>query len=108
VSVHAVALGVSQTALRVACAEIAGRSPMQILDQRTLLEARRSLLYSNFSIAEIAYSVGFEDPAYFSRFFHRQVGISPRSYRKTGGQLHLSGVSGKAARNEIGPLPERS
>jgi AraC family transcriptional activator of pobA len=82
VSVYATALGVSQTALRAACAQVAGRSPMQILDQRTLLEARRSLLYSNFSIAEIAYSVGFDDPAYFSRFFRRQTGVSPRSYRE--------------------------
>lgn len=94
VSVHAAALGVSQTALRAACAEVAGRSPMRILDQRTLLEARRALLYSNLSVAEIAYSVGFEDPAYFSRFFRREMGVSPRGYREKGGQVHRSVSSG--------------
>ncbi|MET0366097.1 MAG: helix-turn-helix domain-containing protein, partial [Sphingobium sp.] len=46
-----------------------------------LLEARRSLLYSNLSVAEIAFSVGFADPAYFSRFFQRNMGVSPRQYR---------------------------
>ncbi|HEX7873200.1 MAG TPA: helix-turn-helix domain-containing protein [Sphingobium sp.] len=81
VSVHAIALGVSQTALRVACARIAGRSPGAMIDQRALLEARRSLLYSNLSVAEIAFSIGFADPAYFSRFFQRNMGVSPRQYR---------------------------
>jgi AraC family transcriptional activator of pobA len=33
------------------------------------------------SVAEIAYAVGFEDPAYFSRFFTRHVGQPPRTYR---------------------------
>lgn len=82
ISAYAAALGVSQTALRTACAEIAGRSPSEMLDQRTLLEARRALLYSNLSIAEISFSVGLDDPAYFSRFFQRKMGVSPRAYRQ--------------------------
>jgi AraC family transcriptional activator of pobA len=81
VEVHAKALGVSQTALRVACARVAGSAPAVMLDERALLEARRLLLYTNLSVAEIAYSVGFEDPAYFSRFFTRHVGRPPRTYR---------------------------
>lgn len=82
ISVHAAALGVSQTALRVACAKVAGRSPAQMLDQRALLEAQRALLYSNLSVAEIGFSVGFADPAYFSRFFQRNMGMSARQYRE--------------------------
>ena len=81
VSSYATALGVSETALRVACAKIAGRSPNEMLNERTLLEARRNLLYSNLSISEVGYSVGFTDPAYFSRFFQRRMAMSPREYR---------------------------
>lgn len=81
VAVHAAALGVSESALRAACARSAGLSPALMLDERALLEARRLLLYSNMSVAQIAYSVGFGDPAYFSRFFSRRVGTSPRRYR---------------------------
>lgn len=84
ISEYARALGVSQTALRAACAKVAGRSPSELLDQRTLLEARRALLYSNLSIAQIGFSVGFPDPAYFSRFFQKQIGVSARSYRNAG------------------------
>ncbi|BBD03442.1 MULTISPECIES: helix-turn-helix domain-containing protein [Sphingobium] len=78
---HAQALGASLTALRQACAHVAGSSPAQMLDDRALLEARRLLLYSQLSVTEIAYAVGFEDPAYFSRFFTRHVGQPPRAYR---------------------------
>jgi len=78
---HARALGVSLTALRQACAQVAGTSPAAMLDERALLEARRLLLYSNLSVTDIAYAVGFDDPAYFSRFFARHVGQPPRDYR---------------------------
>ena len=64
--------------------EIARAAAM--LDERALLEARRLLLYSNLSVTEIAYSVGFDDPAYFSRFFTRHVGQPPRAYRAGRGQ----------------------
>jgi AraC family transcriptional activator of pobA len=82
---HAKALGVSNTALRMACARIAGVPPAVILDERSSLEAKRALLYSNLAISEIAYSLGFNDAAYFSRFFSRHVGHSPRSFRETRG-----------------------
>jgi AraC family transcriptional activator of pobA len=81
VAAYASALGTSETALRLACAKVAGASPAAMIDQRALLEARRSLLFSDLSVSEIAYSVGFEDPAYFSRFFTRHIGRSPRQYR---------------------------
>jgi AraC family transcriptional activator of pobA len=83
VAAHAAALGVSESALRAACTRSAGLSPALMLDERALLEARRLLLYSNMSVAQVAYSVGFTDPAYFSRFFSRRVGTSPRRYRST-------------------------
>jgi len=86
VPAYAKALGVSATALRVACARVAGMPPTAILDQRALLEAKRALLYSNRSIAELGYHLGFVDPAYFSRWFHGHVGRSPRRFRAQRGQ----------------------
>ena len=83
---HARALGVSETALRHACARVAGLSPAAMLDERALLEARRLLLYSNLSVAEVAYAIGFEDPAYFSRFFTRHAGRPPRDWRADKGR----------------------
>ncbi len=79
---HAAALGVSVSQLRGACARIAGQPPSRILEQRLVLEAKRILLYSNLSITDIAYALGFADAAYFTRFFTRQVGKSPRAFRR--------------------------
>lgn len=82
VAAHATALGMSETSLRAACARIAGRSPAAMLDERAMLEARRALLYTNLSIAEVGYALGFADPAYFTRFFTRHAGRSPRGFRQ--------------------------
>tara|TARA_B100001179_G_scaffold227086_1_gene209092 strand:- start:1880 stop:2785 length:906 start_codon:yes stop_codon:yes gene_type:complete len=81
VTAYASALGSSTSSLRNACQTIAGRSPSQILDDRAALEAKRMLLYSNLSISEICFALGFAEPAYFSRFFSKQTGMSPSEYR---------------------------
>lgn len=82
IALHAAALGTSETRLRIACLRVAARSPAAMLDERAMLEARRALLYSNLSVAQIGYALGFADPAYFSRFFTRHAGQSPRHYRR--------------------------
>ena len=81
VAAYADALASSTSSLRSACKAIAARSPSQILDDRAVLEAKRMLLYSNLSISEICFALGFAEPAYFSRFFSRQTGVSPTEYR---------------------------
>nr|WP_310101329.1 helix-turn-helix domain-containing protein [Sphingomonas sp. BE138] len=81
IAVHAKALGSSESRLRVACARVAALSPAAMLDDRAMLEARRALLYTNLSVAEVGYAIGMADPAYFSRFFTRHEGCSPRDFR---------------------------
>jgi len=77
----AAALNVSESQLRIACQKITGESPIKLVHARVLLEAKRQLLYTNMTVSAIAYALGFEDPAYFTRFFSRRAGVSPRSYR---------------------------
>ncbi len=79
---YATALGVSQRRLRAACATVARQAPADMLDQRAMLEAKRSLLYGNLSVAQIGYTLGFGDPAYFSRFFMRHAGVAPSAFRR--------------------------
>jgi len=79
---HAHALGVSLYQLRTACAQVAHLSPSEMLDQHTMQEARRALLYSNLTVSEVAFRLGFTDIAYFSRFFRQRAGCSPRVYRQ--------------------------
>jgi AraC family transcriptional regulator, transcriptional activator of pobA len=84
-SAYARELGTSEAALRKACARVAGQSPTQLVHARMLIEAERQLRYTGMSITQIAYYMGFEDPAYFSRFFARGMGASPRSFRRRAG-----------------------
>lgn len=58
------------------------KSPLQIIQDRTILEARRLLRYSDKSIKEIAYEIGYEDIQSFSRFFKKAEGISPSDFKK--------------------------
>jgi AraC family transcriptional activator of pobA len=70
--------------LRAACLKIASQTPLAILQDRRLLEAKRLMLYSNMTLAEIGYYLGFSDPAYFSRFFRNLSGVSARTFRAEG------------------------
>jgi AraC family transcriptional regulator, transcriptional activator of pobA len=79
---YAATLGVTQTRLREACLMVTGMLPNQLIQQRILLEAQRALLNSTMTIAQTAYYLGFNDPAYFSRFFTKAMGQSPRMYRE--------------------------
>ncbi|GAB0117975.1 helix-turn-helix domain-containing protein [Acidisoma sp. 7E03] len=81
ISAYAEALGVTPFQLRAACRAVARLSPSEMIEQRLMLEAKRSLRYSTLSISDVALSLGFEDLAYFSRFFRRHGGCSPRAFR---------------------------
>ena len=78
---YARTLCVSTERLRLACVRSTGSAPLALLNARRLLEAKRSLLYTNMSVTLVAETCGFADPAYFSRFFARSTGAAPRSYR---------------------------
>ena len=74
-------LGVSPGRLRAACREIADTSPIRLLQERLTIEAERVMRYSDMTVTQVAHYLGFDDAAYFSRFFARQTGASPRSFR---------------------------
>jgi AraC family transcriptional activator of pobA len=75
------ALGVSKSRLTRACAEITGRSPLEMIHDRVLLEAKRELLYADATVIEIAQMLGFSNASYFTRFFARHVGLTPAQFR---------------------------
>lgn len=58
------------------------KSPLRFIQERLALEARRLLYYSDKSISEIGYDLGFEDVQSFSRFFKKECSISPNQFRK--------------------------
>ncbi|WP_028601814.1 helix-turn-helix domain-containing protein [Ottowia thiooxydans] len=78
---YACTLGVTPDHLSRTCRKVGGKSALQILHDRVLLEARRLLAYTPAPVAIVASKLGYEDPAYFSRFFTREMGQTPSEYR---------------------------
>jgi AraC family transcriptional activator of pobA len=75
-------IGVSSAHLNLLCRQLAGHSALQLLHERLLLEAKRQLTYTNMTIGQVSDSLGFSEPAYFTRFFKRNTTLSPRDFRQ--------------------------
>jgi AraC-like DNA-binding protein len=58
-----------------------GTTANNLIHERVLVEAKRALVHLDSNIAEIAASLGFEDPAYFARLFKKDTGQTPRAFR---------------------------
>lgn len=61
--------------------ELTGKTAGQIIAELNALEAKHLLESTSLTISEIAYHLNFSDPAFFSKFFKRVYGISPKTYR---------------------------
>jgi len=58
------------------------KTPLQVINDRIVLEAKKLLLQSQKSSKEIAYSLGFSEASHFSKFFKNQSGVSPIHFKK--------------------------
>lgn len=74
-------LGLSPTHLNRVARDVTGQSAKEIIARKLTDEARRELVFTRGSVQEIGFRLGFADPAYFSRFFLRQTGMTPRAWR---------------------------
>jgi AraC family transcriptional activator of pobA len=90
--VHSIAekLAMTTSSLYSVVKEFSGVSPKEWMTNRLMLEAQRRLQYSNLSVKELAYELGFNDPDYFSRLFKKSTGKSISTYL-----AELNDLSGK-------------
>lgn len=75
-------LNISANYLNILCKKHFNVPATYFIQNRTTLEAKRLIHASEKSLKEIAFVLGFNDPAYFSNFFKSQTGISPREFRE--------------------------
>lgn len=57
-------------------------SPLQIIHERIILEAKRLLIYTDKTAKEIAYEIGFDDASHLSRLFKKHTTLSPSDFKK--------------------------
>ena len=81
VSDYARVLSVSPTHLNRVTRVATGDTASHLILNRLIREARRNLVYTNLPVSKIAYALGFDDPAYFSRVYAAATGLSPRAFR---------------------------
>lgn len=75
-------LHITSNALSKSVKKEFGKTPSQLINERTILEAKRLLHLTYRSVKEIALELGFDDEFYFSRYFKNAVGSSPKKYRE--------------------------
>jgi AraC family transcriptional activator of pobA len=73
-------MNVTADSLNKTVKKFAGISPKEFILRRILLEAKRNLFYDNIPVKELAYSLGFSDPNYFSRLFRKKEKLSVSEY----------------------------
>ncbi len=74
-------LNISSRTLTKYVGESAHISPLHIINDRIVLEAKRQLQHTALSVKEIGFALGFEDPSYFVKFFKRMTGRMPSEFR---------------------------
>jgi AraC family transcriptional activator of pobA len=81
VSSYAKQLKVNKTRLKQATSKIVGKSPKELIDERTILEVKRLLAHSSESIKEIGYKVGCGESTNFIKYFRKHTGQTPLEFR---------------------------
>jgi transcriptional regulator, AraC family len=84
-SFYADALCLTPDAFSKKLKKLLGKTPTKLLQERLILEAKKQLHLTYKSIKEIASYLNFDDEFYFSRFFKKQVGLSPKHFRESVG-----------------------
>ena len=78
---YAKELNISPVHLNRICQNLVQKSALQVVHESLLNEAKKYLLGTSNSIAEISYFLDFNDPSHFSKFFKKMMGLSPRAFR---------------------------
>lgn len=98
VAQYAAALGISPDRLHAICTAGIGKSPKALISERLAQEAAVRLERSSLTIQQLGHSLGFNDPAHFTHFFRKMMGVPPNGYRRAVADAK-AGVAEAPARN---------
>lgn len=76
-------MALSEKQLYTICQTALGKPLQKIIQERLLLEARRLLVHTELSVAQVADQLNFLDHSYFNRFFRKETGVTPEQFRRS-------------------------
>ena len=82
VSAYASKMNITPSYLNSVIIKTIGTNAKDFIMNRIMLEAKRMVYYSSLSLKEIAFELGFNDPAYFSKLFYKRNGIRFKDFKK--------------------------
>jgi AraC-like DNA-binding protein len=82
VSFYAGKMNMSERNLNLICRNNFRMSVSEIIETRKLIEAKRMLMYSDKTVSEIGFALGYNEKSYFTRVFHSRMDITPSRYRE--------------------------
>ncbi len=85
VAFYASKLGLSADTLSKKVKKQFGKSPSKLIQERIVLESKKLLHLTYKSVKEVAIELNFKDEFYFSRYFKKEVGLSPKKFREEAG-----------------------
>jgi AraC family transcriptional regulator, transcriptional activator of pobA len=83
VSDYASKLAITQHHLNHITKEVTGKTATEVIRARAILEAKRLISFTDYSISEIAAELGYFDSSYFAKIFKAETGFSPLEFRST-------------------------
>lgn len=80
---YASQMNITKKRLNLATSKILGLSPKKIIDLRIMLESKRLLAHTSESVKEISFSLGFDEPTNFVKYFRKHHLSSPLEFRNS-------------------------
>lgn len=78
---YAKEINITEKQLLQSTLQVTGKSPKTLIINRIILEAQRQIIFTNKSIKEIAYDLGYDEPTNFVKFFRKKCQITPLDFR---------------------------
>jgi AraC-like DNA-binding protein len=82
-------LNITAKKLAQVLSQATGKTTLDLITERIILESKRELLFSKKSIKEIAFYLGFDDPLYFSKYIKKNTGQTPQHLRKDFAEISI-------------------
>jgi AraC-like DNA-binding protein len=81
VNEYAEMLAVTANHLTQMVKEITGKTSVELIREKYIIETKRLLLHTNLTVSEIAALINFEDQSYFTKYFRKNTGMIPGQFR---------------------------